>query len=586
MRGRHDEQGAVLVLVVASMVMILGAAGLSMAVGQIVVGNRSLQGLSDTVAMDAVTLLDGRTAGQLAGAVDQEALAAALRNGFSPSEVDDNVGNSTPEAGPAGHVLTVVFGTWTPPAGATTTTAPSSTTTSPSPTTTTTSGGDPSVGTFTPVTDPTAVPDALQIQARSTVGMAFVGGTRDLYRSATADDVAIAGASIGSWLASVDPTQGTVLNGLLSTLNGIYDTSSVAPSVSLTAAGYQGLADTSVTLGDIASADPDIGTVDNLLSGTWSPGVLSADLAKALDDRSQKELSRGDVTAATNLEQASASVSHIAGLVTVTTGIDVCRMVSVAAAPPAGSPQDTGPSFSCNPQGGAAGTATVNVLRFIEGVAELALADGQNAFSVDLGVGSKVTLTASVVQPARELSPCAPGPACTVSTDQVAVSLETQVDASTSLQVTSSAADASATLTSVTCANGQQYPDTTGYQVTTTGATLAATVTNGLLGTFGAEDGLPGYSGTLSWAQTPPPPPGGASVFTPADGQSVSAPAPTVAFPTFTPALPALLSGAVGTALGTLDPQLPDVLTALGASVEGATVTSWPVDCSAPQLVQ
>ena len=558
-----------MVLTVASMVMVLGATALSVDIGRLVWQNRNLQALSDSVALDAVTLLDGGAAGQVAGAVDQEVLAAARRNGFTPATLVDSLGHSTPEGGPDGSILNVTFGVWTPAGTDPTTTSTSSTTTGP--------GGQ---GTFAVVTDPTAVPNALQIQAGATLGWVFVHGSSTLSRTATADDQAEAGATLGSWLGSFDSTQVTVLNGLFSTLNGVYDTSAVQPTVDLTAAGYQGLAAASVQLGDIASADPNIGTVDKLLSGTYSPGVLTTDLAKALDHRAQGELQKGDLSASANLEQASVTVGSIANLVTANAGVDVCKMLSVGATPP---PQ-TGPSFLCTPTDPSAASATVNVLRFVESVAELALADGQNGFYVDLGVGPKVLLSASVVQAAQEMAPCVPGPACTVQTDQVAASLQVQLDPTTSLQVSSSAADARATLSAVTCANGSQYPDTSSYQVTTTGATLAASVSSAV-GTFGAGDAVPGWSGTLSWVQTDPAPPTGQSVFTPSDGKTLSSQqVPVVGFPAFSPPLPLGLAGEVTSALGAVEPLVPDVMTSLGVSIEGATLTSWPVVCRAPQL--
>jgi hypothetical protein len=109
---------------------------------------------------------------------------------------------------------------------------------------------------------------------------------------------------------------------------------------------------------------------------------------------------------------------------------------------------------------------------------------------------------------------------------------------------------------------------------------------NSTLGAFAAQETVPGSSGTLSWAQTDPVPPTGPSVFTPADGQSMSSQGvPAVSFPTFSPPLPLGVAGVVNGPLAALEPLVPDVLSALGVSIEGATLTSWPVVCSAPQLV-
>ena len=507
-RGR-DETGVVLVIVALSMTMFMAATALSVDIGRIVVTNRQLQSVADASAMDAVSLLNGSPVASVVTAVDNEAAAAASRNGFVPAA----------SGGPTGNTLTVKLGRW-----------------------------DAVHSTFTalPNTDTTDIPSAVQVQIGAVIDYVFQVGRATLARSGAAAAIPLAGFSIGSYLASFDSTQVAVLNALLG---------GFGPPVSLTAAGYKGLATTSIQLKHLANVDSSIGSVSNLLSGTITTKRLLVDIAADLAEDANALVGQGNASAAATVEADQTIVNHLATSATTAGSVQVCRIVDV--------------DSSCTPSDSSAGSASVNLLSLVTGLAELA--DGSTGFSVTLGVGETVHVSASLVQPAVVEPPAPIGKS--LSTQQVTTSLSLNLPLGNTLTIASSGAQGTATLSSVTCEGG---PDKTGYGVSTNAASLTATVKTAL-SQYMSTDQVGGGNGQLTF---PAP-------YSQADGQSVSTATPSVSF-SFTGAnqLPAPLSGSVTTTLGVLAPQIPDILSALGAAVAGATVVSDPTVCTAPSLVQ
>ena len=517
-RGR-DESGVVLVIVALSMTMFMAATALSVDIGRIVVTNRHLQVIADVTAMDAVTLLNGSPVASVVTAVDNEAVAAATRNGFVTAT----------NGGRAGNTLTVALGDW-----------------------------DPTHSTFTPLpnTDTTDIPNAVQVRAGAILDYVFQVGSATLARAGSATTVApppggavgpLAGFSIGSYLASFDSTQVTVLNALFRRAFG--------PPVSLTAVGYQGLATTSIQLKELADVDSSIGSVSNLLSGTISAKKWLVDIAADLAEDANALVGQGNASAAATVEADQNIINNLATSATTSASVQLCRIVDV--------------DSSCTPSDSSAGSASVNLLSLVTGLAEVA--DGSSGFSVTLGVGETVQVSTSLVQPAVVEPPSPIGKS--LSTQQVTTSLTMNLGPGNTLTVASSGAQGTATLASITCEGG---PDQTGYRVTTSAANLTATVKTPL-SQYQSTDQVGGGNGQLTF---PAP-------YSEADGQSVSTATPAANF-TFSGVnqLPSPLSGSVTTTLGVLDPQLPDILSDLGVAVAGATVVSNPTECAVPTLVQ
>ena len=506
-RAGRDESGAVLVTVALSMTMLMAATALSVDVGREVVANRQLQSVADAAAQDAVSLLNGSPVATIVTAVDNEAAAAAARNGF----------RTAANGGPAGNSLSVALGRW-----------------------------DPVHSTFSslPDTDTTDIPNAVQVRAGSVIDFVFQVGRATLGRKGAAATIPLAGFSIGSYLASFDSTQTTVLNRLLAAFG---------PPVTITAAGYQGLAATTIHLKHLANVDASIGSVSNLLSGTVSTKRLLVDLAADLAEDANALAGGGNAAAAATLEANQSIINGLATSATTTGSVQVCRIVDV--------------NSSCTPSDSAASSASVNLLSLVTGLAEIA--DGSNGFSVVLG-GQTLQVSASLIQPAAVQPPAPIGQS--LSTQQVAATVSLNLGLGNTLSIASSGAQGTATLSSITCQGG---PGHTGYGVSTNSAHLTATVKTAL-SQYVSNDQVGGGTGQLSF---PAP-------YSQADGQSVSTATPSVSF-SFSGVnqLPAPLSGTVSTTLGVLAPEIPDIISALGVAVAGATVVSDPTECSAPTLV-
>lgn len=505
---RGDESGAVLVIVAMAVTMLMAATALSVDIGRVVVTNRQLQSVADAAAMDAVSLLNGSPVSTVVTAVDNEARAAASRNGFVPAA----------DGGPTGNTLTVALGTW-----------------------------DPAHASFSPLadTDATDIPNAVQVRTGAIIDYVFQVGSATLGRSGAAAAIPLAGFSIGSYLASFDSTQVAVLDGLLAAFG---------PPVSISAVGYEGLASTSIQLKHLANVDASIGSVSNLLSGTISTKRLLVDIAADLAEDANALVGGGNASAAATVEADQGIINGLATSATTTASVQVCRIVDV--------------DSSCTPSDGSAGAASVNLLSLVTGMAEIA--DGSNGFSVTLGGGQVVQISTSLIQPAAVEPPAPIG--TSLSTQELATSLSLNLGLGNTLNVASSGAQGSATLGSITCQGG---PDQTGYNVATNAAQLTATVKTAL-SQYVSTDQVGGGSGQLSF---PAP-------YSQADGQSVSTASPAVSF-SFAGAnqLPSPLSGTVTTTLSVLDPEIPDILSALGVAVAGATVVSDPTECAAPTLV-
>jgi len=531
--GDRGDDGIVTVLVAMAMAMVMAATALSVDVGRVIDRNRSLQAIADAVALDAATALDGAPASQVSAAVDQEAAYAAGRNGFSVAGA----------GGPSGNGLTVTLGQW-----------------------------NPQQATFTPLTnDSPSIPNAVRVQPASDISYVLSMGTGALSRSATAylmqppanlDSCtancappppppppgptfqALAGFTLGSYLASVDSSQVgvKVLNALLSKLG---------TAATVSAVGYQGLATSSIELGDLLAADTSVGSLSNLLSASFPAKTLLDDLATALGARATRLLAEGNAPAAATLQAADATVNSLAAGVTVNTIVALCQLVNVGG--------------SCSPSDPSAASAAVDVLSMVTGIAEVA--DGASGVRVDLGIGQPVTVSAAVIQPQVTAPPSPVG--TTLSTSQVNVSIAVGL-VGASLTVTSSGASARAQLETIAC----DAPQATTYAVSTeagqVGATLAAAGVS-----YQAQATLSGASAPATFD----------APWTPGDGQFVATESPTIGLSFSGTAAPALVANEANAVLGQLDPYLPDILSTLGAGVAGAHLVSWPTECAVPMLV-
>lgn len=203
---------AVFTALVMSFVLI-GVTAFAVDLGMQRVVRRDMQALADIVAMDLAREINGRTKMQLAQtAGDMSNATSAVRASVARN------------AGTLGEDL-VVDVAW----------------------------GSYANGVWDPTADP---PSAVKVTASSSVDFSFMEGSGGATRTAYASASSTACYRLGSFVASIDSADSTVL-GPLNHLLG----------VNLGLVSYQGLAKADVTLGQLA-ARPSIGTPEQLLTGT------------------------------------------------------------------------------------------------------------------------------------------------------------------------------------------------------------------------------------------------------------------------------------------------------------------------------
>lgn len=202
---RRRDRGAVIPLTALLLVAILGSVAFAVDHGRLRAERRDAQADADVISLDLVRLADGRTEGDIVDSTEYHTVLARAADA-----------NDIPVSD-----LVVEYGTY-----------------------------DADTDSFTP-TDSSEVPNAVQVQASGEIDYAFAqvfsssSGTTS--RSAVAGLDSVADLWIGTKLAEMRSGDSARLNFLLENRLG-------GGEFNISAAGYQGLAASDVTHGDIAAA--------------------------------------------------------------------------------------------------------------------------------------------------------------------------------------------------------------------------------------------------------------------------------------------------------------------------------------------
>lgn len=236
-RRAPGERGAAAVIMGVGLTLVLVLiAAFAVDLGLQRTARRDMQALADVVALDLARNLDGRTKAALASTMDAAMAKSLARN-------RDTVGDLPDLDWDLG---TMVAGTFV-------------------------SGASD------------AVPTAVEVTADTSVDFAFGGVTGvasgEAGRQAVAESVESACYRLGSFIASLDSSQGTLLNPLLGGL--------LSSSLNLNLVSYKGLAAANVSLLDLVRVGGlGVGTVDELLElDNVSVGALFIAAAKVLDSQ-------------------------------------------------------------------------------------------------------------------------------------------------------------------------------------------------------------------------------------------------------------------------------------------------------------
>jgi uncharacterized membrane protein len=313
---RGDERGAILVMATAGIVLAVIAAALAIDTGRLASEKRTDQKVADLAALDAVRELP------VPGQVLQAARRSAERNAF-------------PWADPGYDLRTEI-------------------------------GSVDGANVFLPGVGASAV----RVTVSSPHENSFLPGNRTV----TARAVATVGEPtgqfwLGSKLASFNSDTATILNPIFSDILGT--------SVAFNAVGYQGVANSTVSLADLVAADSSLGTPDQLLDNSVTVRRLAQATVSALNNKA----AGGDAVAAQAATFLGSFASNIDNSLVVTVG-DIVNFA--------------------NPDDPAVATAQFNVFDLLSTAGQKAsIQNGNNFVSVplasnlDLGA-ARVTLTANL----------------------------------------------------------------------------------------------------------------------------------------------------------------------------------------------
>jgi uncharacterized membrane protein len=373
------------------------------------------------------------------------------------------------------------------------------------------------------------------------------------------------GFSVGSYLASFNSQQSSVLNAILSTLG---------TSINLTAASDAGLANSYVTVQQLITASAGALTPSNILTASLPASSWLSFLTIAIG--SQQAASN---CSATPTPSACVAYPALMALTSGSSTMTLCQLATING--PTNGPS-CGPTL---PEQGL--SASLNVLQTVTTVAELA--NGTNAINIQSALGitgvTAATLTLQVVSPPQ----LAYGPVGTTATS-AQVNGDLQLSGPLLggvLDIPVTGAKASGTLNAVTCVESSNTFGQAGVTASGTTATAAVTLAGTSIGTL-----------TMTGASSTSLPFGAAAV--PPTASTMANNSNPTAFGTTSPSLSfsgSGLTGLVASLLTTtgvapltnpplLQSVLGPILQAAGVTAGGAVVADLGYNCGAVSLVK
>ena len=542
LRGRReDERGATFVLTAICMVVLLWGGAVGVDLGMTVADSRQTQAVADTTALDTVRYIDMINA--LSQASAQTTFPTYLAHGAT-----DN--HST--AAISGVPGVWQNGSFTP----------------------TGSGGIKCYFHF-----PNLPPycNAVQVTATEGVPQIFFGGHGSVSRSAVAAVTPEATFSIGTYLVNLSSSsiQVPVLNGILGTLG----------SVNLTAADYDGMANSYVTIRQLIQASSGVLTPSNVMTASPNAQTWQGIWEKALTN-----ITGTCTTQTPNCEAETALATPTA--LNPTTSAQLCQLVNLSTSSSTTGTNALGCSAyssSTTALSTAALSTQLNVLQLFETEAELA--NGTNAVNLGSTLGLPNVVSASLETQLVSPPVVAIGPVDTeAQTAQVALTLNLQislpVQGNFDVSIALSGANGTATLETLLCTNNSLNDATIQPEVTAV-STSASSVDEVLLGPPGNRQNvgsmtMSGYSGSAFGYTSGVVPPTASTASGDTNPITAGTTSPGVALTvngSVNSTLSTLLSGPVAGALG-------DIFQAAGVTVGGATVADLATNCGAVSLVQ
>jgi uncharacterized membrane protein len=376
--------------------------------------------------------------------------------------------------------------------------------------------------------------------------------------------------SIGTYLASYSSQQTAVLNAIMGQLGS---------SVNITAVGYQGLANTYVTVAQLLTAGGQYLSPADVMTTSLSVGTWASLFLDALNNQQQSGMCSTGTTEQANAEAALALMGSGGPQ------LELCQLISINGLTCQTAQND---QTAALPQITYAQLSTgINLLQAMTTAAELS--NGSNGISVNLtsalGVGVTVGLNLVVSAPPQiaygpvgsvttPASGCPPstGTATCATTAQVAATFTVNVAGQSAISIPFNAAMGTATLNNIACA---WTPPFTSLEAMTQTATAAVTVGSAPLVTLSISGAGPKAFSYSTGASGVVPP-------TAATASAGSNPKQLVTTnPSVTASNPQALWSVLSPVLAPLEDVLVPVLQAAGITVGNADVADLGLDCDA-----
>ena len=513
------------------MVLLLWGGAFGVDLGMTTVGNRQAQAMADTAGLD------------LARYVDVADWTTTIRTAQqSTTFLDGKMANANTDNG-SGATLSEIPGVWLN-------------------------------GTFTPegqkvgnppqtvqcwfFTPPALHPcNAVKVTAAQSVPQIFVGGHSHVSRSAVAAVTPEATFSVGSYLASINAQQATVLNALMGTLGG---------TANVTVLGYQGLANTNVTLNQLITASGGLLTASNVLTASLPGSTWQSIWNAAVANQVASANCGATPTPLPCL--ASAALSGPNALDFTSSQAQLCQLVSI-----------NGSTCSSGTLSTAALSTSLNALQTFTTEAEVA--NGTHALDLGTSLGITGVSDAKLTLTMTQIPQVAFGAVnATATTAQISSDLQLSVLGIGLVDIPLSAAQGTGTLQGLTCAFNSMktttiQPTSTAVQGTVNvagvnvGTLSVAAITSLNTSAFGYGPAVVPPSASTAQAGTNPQAAGATNPSLSYSGLTVINPSPLYTLLTST------LQGVLG-----------PILQVAGASVGGVQVADLGTNCGAVSLVQ
>ncbi|HEY1651413.1 MAG TPA: hypothetical protein VGG09_05975 [Acidimicrobiales bacterium] len=521
-RHRDEERGAVLVLTCIAMIAVLGAGAMGVDLGFTAVGTRTAQAMADTASLDLANDIS---------AANQYTTNAGIQT-FLNNELAGVLKDNASDAQLAVTLGLWQGGKWTVPSGGC-------------------AGATPPCNSVA-VTAKQTVPQPFwggfnSLSGKSGSGIASCGttGCTKCPTTACATGETMACLSIGSDLASFSSSQSTLLNSLLGSLGG---------SVNLTAVGYQGLADTSVSVGQLINASGTVLSPSNILTSSVSVQNWLSFLATAIGNQTAAgTCSSGPGTQQQNAETALNGISGSG-----TTKLELCNFLAI-----------NGSTCASGSIPFSSLSAGINVLQMLTTMAEISNGSSGVNLGLNLNLGlTTASVNVNAIQPPQiaygpvgsvtdSTKPCpatTPATSTCATTAQIDLTLNLNVVGLSALTFTFLAAQGTATLDAVNCS----------------GNAMTSTVINASTTTLSASANLLGLLGGLATVSVTGVPNTPLSYTVAPSTQHVGSTTPSLT-----------VSGITVPGLGAL---LGPLFQALGVSVGEADVVDLGTNCNSVTL--